>query len=621
MVKTGLSQEKRRRVREVTRRRWGAYVAYAIGMGVALWLIFAASFLWHFSWSLHDPSDQTIVLIHAQRVGMYLTVAIGLCVWAASIIWRIPPSVVRKLFFAAAMVLLAWVLFRLIKASVPSGTLGRHMWYLFYSAQLASVLIAIMLANRLGNAPKPIQVIVERSYAVIAAVMALTVLTNDLHQWVIIHPNGYLNYTENPYILTAYQRFILIWMALGVVYALAILIQRGLKYSRKRYIVLLLTLLSALTLYLVAYSLDLWVVQRSDFTVVSCVVISLLWEITITSGIVPHNRGYADAVANTTVPLYLLDAQGTVNYVSLGGLRRPPDAQTLSELVNNVDTPTLRKEFKDDSNITHWVEYHATSISSGTLVWESDITELMSMRESLQSVHSLLDLQHKALERQRETDRSLETLRYHNQLTSKLSSFLRSHLQEVEELAQHLSAELSPHQRHVLLRRIKTNLGFTKCEALLLLESLDSTEIELGHLVRYLANCCTDFTDDNNTAGVFAASYLPRATPHTPPTQMVNTAQALTLMSVLHQVFSLNLELPNVDVLIRVNAVPTLNAPDTTDDLRCTLLWDGDPNHLERLQALLAAEPLRTIIDANNYTVTWDDPSIHLSINLVGSHV
>lgn len=106
-----------------------------------------------------------------------------------------------------------------------------------------------------------------------------------------------------------------------------------------------------------------------DITVMDCLIITLLLECAIQSGLLPSNTRYQEIFDSTTVSVLIVDREYQPHYVSGAALPVPENAMRETEQGSVQLEGTLLS---------------SAPINGGHVVWQDDITQLTELKERLQ---------------------------------------------------------------------------------------------------------------------------------------------------------------------------------------------------------------------------------------------
>ena len=171
--------------------------------------------------------DLNVNAILRSTTGIFLgltrsTIYIGLfSAWGFSVRHRIVSKNIRRLLTAESGLLVLWMLIRTVKYYfVADPNVNRMLWYLYYIPMLFVPVLAILISASIG---KPEQARAPRwtlPLALFTAILVGMVLTNDLHQFIFIFPEGTAVFTDEDYSYGTGYYFVIGWEILCALAAL-----------------------------------------------------------------------------------------------------------------------------------------------------------------------------------------------------------------------------------------------------------------------------------------------------------------------------------------------------------------------------------------------------------------
>ena len=172
--------------------------------------------------------DLNVNAILRSTTGIFLgltrsTIYIGLfSAWGFSVRHRIVSKNIRRLLTAESGLLVLWMLIRTVKYYfVADPNVNRMLWYLYYIPMLFVPVLAILISASIG---KPEQARAPRwtlPLALFTAILVGIVLTNDLHQFIFIFPEGTAVFTDEDYSYGTGYYFVIGWEILCALAALS----------------------------------------------------------------------------------------------------------------------------------------------------------------------------------------------------------------------------------------------------------------------------------------------------------------------------------------------------------------------------------------------------------------
>ncbi len=278
----------------------------------------------------------------------------------------------RKYLMGIAGLIVAWIILRGAKyiAFEETGVIARHIWYLYYIPALFIPLLSLLAALSVGGGDQRGMRRQMWIAAPVTCLLALLVLTNDLHQLVFRFHKDFADWDAD-YSRTPFFYLIYGWIALLFLGAVYILFSRC-RVSASRRLVWI-PMLPALfgILYLTLNAADLWPkvngIHLGEFPETVCFTMAGVWLSLMYIGLIPSNVRYGRLFELSGLSAQIADRDFRIIY-------RSPTAVSLSE-------QELREEraLLPDSN----TRIHRKQVHGGFVYWQDDITELNRIHEEL----------------------------------------------------------------------------------------------------------------------------------------------------------------------------------------------------------------------------------------------
>lgn len=251
--------------------------------------------------------------------------------WVVSLHRRLVNKNVRRLMLIVGGLLLFWLIDKIVKWDFTGSvthSLVRYLWYGFYVGMLFVPTLGAFIINYLGK-PETYSHPKKMNYLLIPpTVMLAAVFTNDLHQKVFVFYNGFINFDlEYSYDWVYY--IVMSWFILMGFYFVAMMLLKSRVPGSKKLQKMPLLIMSGAALFWIGYSMRLY---NCDLTVMDCLIIVLLLESAIQSGLLPSNSNYQQIFDATTVPVQIVDTDYQPHYVSGGALPVPEETMRRTEV-------------------------------------------------------------------------------------------------------------------------------------------------------------------------------------------------------------------------------------------------------------------------------------------------
>lgn len=398
------------------------------------------------------------------------TIHISLLVlWVISLHRRLVNKNVRRIMLMVGGLMIFWLIDKIVKWDFTGSVthpLVRYLWYGFYVGMLFVPTLGAFIINYLGKPenythPKKLNFLLVPPTA-----MLIAVFTNDLHQKVFVFYNGFSNFDlEYSY---GWLYFIVMgwFIVMGFYFVVMMLLKSRVPGSRKLQKMPIAIMVFA-ALFWTGYSMKLY---NCDITVMDCLMITLLLESAIQSGLLPSNTRYQEVFDSTTVPVLIVDKAYRPHYVSGAA---PP-----------VPEETMRKTEQGT------VQRGGTLVSSapingGRVVWQDDITQLNELKERLQDTLEQLGEENVLLQAELELkEKHVKTVEQ-NRLYDRIAREVEPQLIKADVLLRRMEEE--PENARPLIAKVCVLGSYIKRRGNLLLLGEDTARIharELEYCIR-----------------------------------------------------------------------------------------------------------------------------------------
>ena len=324
---------------------------------ILLSLIFFALYLRHITAS-------EVTFSFASRLRSYIYIGI-ISAWYISLKMRIVEKRIQRHLCAVALLMIFWMVVRTIKFGSTNNTIQRYLWYFYYLPMLFIPLEAFIISMSLGNKKQPGWI---KYLFVLANILLLLVLTNDIHQRVFIFKDSLLSTKDYTYGIGYY--IVALWMITFAGISLFIMVSKcRLKDS---WIYLPLFPFAISILYAIGYAKEVPFVRvwLTDLTVAQCLFFMSMFESCIQSGLIQSNVGYRELFEATTMKAELFNKDFKLLYSSID---------------NPVtDTNILKRALKEATLLDENTLIKGHDIKHGYIFWQEDISKLVSINKELE---------------------------------------------------------------------------------------------------------------------------------------------------------------------------------------------------------------------------------------------
>ena len=392
-----------------------------------------------------------------------------LFLWVISLQRRLVNKIVRRLMVTVGALLLFWLMDKIIKWDFTGSVthpLVRYLWYGFYVGMLYVPTLGVFIINYLGK-PENYSHPKRLNYLLIPpTLMLITVFTNDLHQKVFVFYNGFINF-DRQYGYDWIYYIIMGWFVVtGFYFVLMMLVKSRVPGSKKLQKMPLL-IMGFAALFWVVYSMRLY---NCDLTVMDCLIIALLLESAIQSGLLPSNNHYQKIFDATTVPVQIVDRDYQPHYVSAGALPVPEETMKQTE----AGTVTMKNSLLSSA-----------PIHGGRVVWQDDITQLNELKEQLEDTREQLGEENILLQAELDLKKQRAKTDEQNRLYDRIAREVEPQLIKADALLHRIEAQ--PGNVRTLIAKVCVLGSYIKRRGNLLLLGEDARMVparELEYCIR-----------------------------------------------------------------------------------------------------------------------------------------
>lgn len=414
--------------------------------------------------------DLTSAMMQAVMLTVRNSIHISLLfMWVISLHRRLMNKNVRRLMLAVGCLMLFWLIDKIVKWDFTGSVthpLVRYLWYGFYVGMLFIPTLGAFIINYLGK-PENYAHPSRLNYLLIPpAVLLALVFTNDLHQKVFVFYNGFINF-DLDYSYDWVYYIVMGWfIVMGFYFVVSMLLKSRVPGSRRLQKMPILIMTFA-ALFWTGYSMRLY---NCDLTVTDILIIVLLLESAIQSGLLPSNTNYRQLFDATTIPVQIVDRDYQPHYVSAGAL-------PVSEM----------KMRQSESRTVHMGRslLNSAPIYGGRVVWEDDISELTALQQQLQDAQEQLGEENTLLQAELELKEQRAKTDEKNRLYDRIAEEVKPQLIKTDMLLQRIARE--PENREKLLAKTCVLGSYIKRRGNLLLLGEDAKKVsarELEYCIR-----------------------------------------------------------------------------------------------------------------------------------------
>lgn len=341
-------------------------VTYLLLISAALLFAYCLRFVFH------PMTDNSLLAISMMTLRWTIQVPLTVA-WCVSIRRRILNTSIRRMLLTVGGMLLVWQIVRIIKFDyvIVTEPIGRYCWYSYYIAMILVPLIGVFVVDHIGK-PEGYRSPVWMKYLFIPALFLLgTVFTNDLHQLVFTFPNGFERYNSGYGYGFMYIPVMAWFFVLALFFVIGLMVKSRVPGSRR---------FQTMPLLIAVFGIGFWTIYslgyiECDLTAIDSLIIIMLLEGAIQSGLIPSNMNYVGLFRQSTIAAQIVDKKYGVHYAS-------SNAEPLDDAV-------LEQAKQGPVSLGHSI-LHGQEINGGYIFWQDDVKAIHALAEHLQETNDAL---------------------------------------------------------------------------------------------------------------------------------------------------------------------------------------------------------------------------------------
>lgn len=399
-------------------------------------------------------------------------------IWGISVRRRIIQRQVQVYLCSIAALMVFWIVTRTVKWKMVTNIDAiRYLWYAFYIPILFIPILSLFVVLSLGK-PEHYRLPKSVGFLMVPAVILLiAVFTNDYHQLVFKFPQaateafvGRYHYSDKDYSYNIGYFIITAWSLL-VAFTTMGLMNFKFRAPRSRKIVWQpLIPLAMLIIYVILYIAN-WAPLRlfaRDMTIIFCLLITVIWENCIRTGLIQSNSRYDELFRAATIGVQIIDDGGNVLLASDGA------AVVEKELLIKVQSEPVF--------ISEGMRLSSAAVKGGHVVWHEDVSRLARLLEELQDTNEHLQGENIMLQEKYATRRQHHYLRERNRIYNKLQNQTQGQIRLLSELVERLKISNDSEDEKTILAKIAVISAYIKRRNNLIFLSEDNNAIPAAEL-------------------------------------------------------------------------------------------------------------------------------------------
>ena len=447
-------------------------VTYLLLIACALLFAYSLRFVFH-------PMTENSLLAIAMMTARW-TVQVTLTVmWCISIRRRILNTAIRKMLLSVGGLLLFWQIARIIKYDyvIVTGPIGRYCWYSYYIPMVLVPLIGVFVVDHIGK-PEGYRSPVWMRYLFIPALFLLgVVFTNDLHQLVFTFPNGFEAYNSGYGYGFMYIPVMAWFFVLALFFVIGLMVKSRVPGSKR---------FQTMPLLIAIFGIGFWTIYslgyiECDLTAIDSLIIIMLLEGAIQSGLIPSNMNYKELFAKSTIAAQIVDNAHQVHYTAAN-----------ASLLQLATMEQAKHAPVHQGNAI----LHGQAIHGGHIFWQDDVKAINDLAEHLRETNDSLGERYDLMKAEVDLKERRLQADEKSRLYDRIAREIAPQLNKVDALLQ--QSREHPEQANALLSQVCVISAYIKRRANLILLGEEKTTVS----ARELESCLRESLDNLRLCGV-----------------------------------------------------------------------------------------------------------------------
>ena len=447
-------------------------ITYLLLIAAALLVAYSLRFVFH------PMTEDSLLAISMMTLRWAIQVPLTVA-WCVSIRRRILNTSIRKMLLTVGGLLLFWQIARIIKFDyvIVTEPIGRYCWYSYYIAMILVPLIGVFVVDHIGK-PEGYRSPVWMRYLFIPALFLLAVVfTNDLHQLVFTFPGGFEAYNSDYGYGFMYIPVMGWFFVLALFFVIGLMVKSRVPGSKRFQTMPLLIAVFGIGFW-TAYSLGF---IECDLTAIDSLIIIMMLEGAIQSGLIPSNMNYRELFVKSTIAAQIVDGAQRIHYASANAA--PLDKAVMAQ---------ARQQPVDLGDAI----LHAQAIHGGYIYWKDDVKAINDLADSLREANDTLGERYDLMKAEVALRERRLQAEEKSRLYDRIAQEIAPQLNKADELLRQSCAQ--PENAKALLSQVCVISAYVKRRANLILLG----EEKLISSARELESCLRESLDNLRLCGV-----------------------------------------------------------------------------------------------------------------------
>lgn len=386
-----------------------------------------------------------------------------LLVWAVSIKRRIMQKSVVRYLLGMAILMIFWMYIRTSKWMFFNGLnrIVRYLWYAYYIPMILIPLFGVFLVQYIGK-PEDYEIPKRmKLFYLPACILIGLVLTNDIHRLAFDFPLGIRDFNTYTYHIVYY--LVVVWMvSLGVYFVVMMMIKcraPGRQWFQK----LPLLVFGGAVIAWAVYYLR---IMDYDMVAVNCLLVALLLESSIRSGMIRSNSKYQSLFQASTIEAQIVDSGYRVKYVS--------------ETAWPLEKKTMQQAEREEVELGDR-RLSGAKISHGWVFWCDNVAEINRYTKALEKTGEQMEEKNALLQAELKLREEHLRIMEENRIYDHIVKEMSGQLQQLESLLK--EAKQTEETEKKLARICMISVFVKRCSNLMLLSEstpdIPARELEL----------------------------------------------------------------------------------------------------------------------------------------------
>ena len=475
----------------------------------------------------------------------------------------------RRYLVGIAGLITLWIVLRGAKyiAFAETDIIARHIWYLYYIPILFIPQLSLFAALSVGS--KGDYKLRWKSTITIGVtlILAILVLTNDLHQLVFRFHPGFADW-DSDYSRAPVHYVVYSWIVLLYIGAICILFSKcRVSASRRLVWVPLLPLLFGVC-YTTLYAIGAWPRVNGalfgEFPEAVCFTVAGISLSLIYIGLIPSNEGYGSLFEQSELAAQIADQHLNVIYKSANA------APLSTEQLDSMTSLMLDKDTR----------LHRKAVTGGFVYWQDDIADLNRINEELREIGDQLAEEAELLRLQNELEEERARIRAKTKVYDEIAARVLKQSQKITALC--ADAEQDPNVYIPNMKTVCLLAVYIKRYANLMLLAADRDSVDVQELALAIRESLRSLREigiqtDESFCGDFLITAPNALSTYTLFEQLLEAAlPSLRGVQVSNAGDALKLTIEGAELQLPIDADATISIEDDVSYIKIPLIEAGD---------------------------------------------